>query len=284
MIFVSSACVKNKYIGESVKQLAEAGYKNIELSGGTQLYDTLEPDLMRLKETYSLNYLCHNYFPPPSIPFVINLASLDEEISLLTIKNIEEAIRLTKVFGSDKFGFHAGFLLNIPVSQIGKSIVEQPLFDEVEAKKVFFERVNQLKSKFPEVRLYIENNVISAQNYSNFKNNNPLFLCDFMDYTEMSKQLNFNLLLDVAHLKVSSETLGLDFSKELDSMISNSNYIHISDNDGKSDSNKPFSENSEMFNLLKKHTFENKIITVEVYGNPDEVKQSYLTAEKLING
>lgn len=47
MIYVSSSCLKNKYIVETVRQLAEHGIKNIELSGGTEYYDDLENDLKK---------------------------------------------------------------------------------------------------------------------------------------------------------------------------------------------------------------------------------------------
>ncbi len=65
MIYVSSSCIRHKKIKDSVKELAENGFQNIELSGGTQYYNNIESDLLKLKEKYNLNYRCHNYFPPP---------------------------------------------------------------------------------------------------------------------------------------------------------------------------------------------------------------------------
>ena len=71
MIFVSSACLRNKKIKDSVKELADNGFTNIELSGGTEYYDNFEVDLLNLKKDYNLNYQCHNYFPPPKNHFVL---------------------------------------------------------------------------------------------------------------------------------------------------------------------------------------------------------------------
>ena len=44
MIYISSSCIKAKTIKESVTILAEVGFNNIELSGGTQYYSSFETD------------------------------------------------------------------------------------------------------------------------------------------------------------------------------------------------------------------------------------------------
>lgn len=281
MIFVSSACVTNKFIGDSVKQLAEQGFVNIELSGGTRPYDNLEADLLRLKKEFNLNYLCHNYFPPPTTPFVINLASLDEEIFDLTYRHIKNAIQLSKVLGADKYGFHAGFLINIPLNQIGKPIEKQALFDREPALKKFITAFKKLQEEHPGIQLYLENNVLSSQNLENFKNENPLFMCDLKGYDELKQKIDFGLILDVAHLKVSCNSLNLNFDAELNRLFSYSDYIHISDNDGLSDSNGTFKKNSDLFGKLKKLNFKNKITTIEVYGSMQDLLESYESVKAL---
>ena len=91
MIFISTSCIKNNKIRDSVQELAENGFQNIELSGGTKFYENFENDLLELKDRYKLNYRCHNYFPPPKKPFVLNLASLNNE----TFKLYENFFRPT---------------------------------------------------------------------------------------------------------------------------------------------------------------------------------------------
>ena len=79
-LFISSSCVNANTIKESVINLAEAGFRKIELSGGTKYYDRIEFDILELKERYDLNLLLHNYFPPPRDPFMLNLASLNNDV------------------------------------------------------------------------------------------------------------------------------------------------------------------------------------------------------------
>jgi len=49
-----------------------------------------------------LNYLIHNYFPPPSKPFVLNLASLDDKLYKQSIDLCINAIKLSKNLGGNR--------------------------------------------------------------------------------------------------------------------------------------------------------------------------------------
>tara|TARA_B110001450_G_C17545180_1_gene450262 strand:+ start:125 stop:967 length:843 start_codon:yes stop_codon:yes gene_type:complete len=274
MIYVSSACVRHKKIRDSVKELVTHGFKNIELSGGTTYYDGLFDDLLELKEKYQLNYICHNYFPPPEKHFVVNLASLDNDIFINTFNHLENAINLTRQLGVKMFGFHAGFYYNIPLEQIGKEVFKQSLFDKEKAMIQFCTAFNSLKKKHPDIDLYIENNVLSHKNYSNFGDN--LFMlttCD--EYFAMSKKIDFKLILDIAHLKVTCNSLNLDFDQEFDVLFNCSEYIHLSDNNGLIDQNKALLKTSDLYSTLSKYSFKNKIITLEVYGSINEVRRTY---------
>ena len=69
-------------------------------------------DLKELKDQFNLNYLLHNYFPPPRDHFVANIASLDQEIYQRTLDHYLQAIDLSKALESRKFGLHAGYLID----------------------------------------------------------------------------------------------------------------------------------------------------------------------------
>ena len=142
MIYISSACVKHKKIRDSVQELADNGFKNIELSGGTEYYENFETDLLELKEKYNLTYLCHNYFPPPEKPFVLNLASLNNETFEMSFKHLQKVISLSNRLGAEKFGFHAGFYIDIKLDEIGKKLSRDNLFDEKESVERFCNAFN----------------------------------------------------------------------------------------------------------------------------------------------
>ncbi len=281
MICVSTGCVKADKIKDSVQQLVDAGFRNIELSGGTKLYDGFADDLLQLKEKYDLNYLCHNYFPPPPEPFVLNLASLDEHIFNLSFEHCKSAIDLSKQLGAKKYGLHAGFFLDIQVREIGKAITSKTIFDANLAVDQFCRGFAGLQDYADGVELYVENNVFSHTNARNYGRNVFMLTC-YDEYQMLKKRLDFNLLVDVAHLKVSTNSLGLEFSSELQGMLAHSDYIHISDNDGLHDLNHALQKGSELFNLLSEANLENKDFTLEVYSGLEALQESYAALTEAI--
>ena len=275
MIYVSSSCVKNTKIKDSVEELAINGFKNIELSGGTEYYDNFENDLLELKERYNLNYRCHNYFPPPRKPFVLNLASLNDETFQMSFDHLQQVIALSNRLGADKFAFHAGFFIDIKLNEIGKKLSRDNLFDEKEAIERFCNAYSVIKKQAKNVSLFIENNVFSKTNADTYDGENPFMMTNFNEYKSLKEKINFNLLLDVAHLKVSANTLGLNWEYEFENMIDVSNYIHVSDNDGFYDLNNQLTKSSSLLSILKQSDTKNKDFTLEVYNNMDAIKKSH---------
>ncbi len=283
MIYISSSCVKHKKTKDSVLELVNNNFKNIELSGGTEYYDGFEDDLLELKNKYDLNYTCHNYFPPPKDHFVLNLASLDDVVYAKTLEHLKKAISLSKKLGAEKFGFHAGFFIDIKVSEIGKKITKKSLFDKGKAIQKFCEGFNELKIFANNLGLYVENNAFSSTNAKTYNNDNLFMLTISSEYNELRDKIDFNLLLDVAHLKVSSNTLNLNFEDELKFLVKKSDYIHISDNDGLHDLNRKLNQNSTLVRMLKEINLDSKDFTLEIYDDMDSIKSTCIILEDIIN-
>ena len=275
MIYVSSSCSKQKRIGHAIQELAEHGFQNIELSGGTEYYEGYEDDIFDLKEKYNLNYLVHNYFPPPKEDFVLNLASLDDTIFERSIAQLRKAIRLARLLGTDKFGFHAGFYVDIGVNEIGKAVSARHLCNTKQAYERFCNGFNLIKKESKEIQIYIENNVYSKTNFSIYRLQNPFMLTSPAEYRELQQHIDFKLLLDVAHLYVSSRSLGFDFNLHLDQMSMETDYVHLSDNDGWHDQNAEFISDSKLLNKIKKKYLKDKTITLEIYTGIDALKASF---------
>ena len=258
MIYVSSSCVTYNNICDSVQDLVNNGFKNIELSGGTEYHNNFENDILELKEKYNLNFICHNYFPPPKDHFVLNLASLDNNIYNKTFNHLKKAIELSKKLGAKKFGFHAGFFVDIKVNQIGKKIAKEKLADKWISTDRFCDGFNKLECLAGNLKLYVENNVFSAINAETYNSDNFFMLTNYKEYNILKKKINFSLLLDIAHLKVSANSLGINFEKELELMLSVSDYVHISDNNALHDLNHKLQKPSILVELLSQVYLKNK--------------------------
>lgn len=283
MIYISTSGTIHDKIKHRVKELALSGFRNIELSAGTKYYRGYEKDLCDLKREYNLDYIIHNYFPPPKNDFVINLAALNDQIFYRSLNQLRKSIQLSKKLGASKFSFHAGFYMDISLDTIGQDISKKPMYNKERSIERFCEGYNLLLKVSNDIDLFIENNVYSYQNYFKFKKEKPFMLLNSEDFHHLKTKINYNLLLDVAHLYVTSKTLKLDFQKEMRELLPLCDYIHISNNNGLYDSNNEIDTFSEIYKCIKKFDIGNKIITLEIYDGMKAIARSYNLLKKLFN-
>jgi sugar phosphate isomerase/epimerase len=275
MIYVSTGGF-NTVPQKSVSLLEKTGINSIELSGGKYfkgIYNYLKKK--------NCNFLLHNYFPVPKKKFVINLASLNNKIYKKSVLNIKKSIDISHKINSKFFSFHAGFLLDPPPHLLGALFKKVKLDNKSLAIKRFSRRAESIAryAKNKNVKILIENNVITKENLKQF-GDNPFLLTTPNEILEFFKNAheNIGLLLDLGHLKVSSNTLGFDLVKGHKKLIPIIEGYHISDNNGKKDSNNEFSKNSWFFKKLK---LDVKYITIEVYtANLKKIRTLYNLIKK----
>jgi len=244
MIYVSTGGCAEQTAFKTATEFSKVGIKSCEMSGG--LFDPdIRENLQLLVNDASVQL--HNYFPPPKEPFVINLASADHDVVMQTKKHIQHALDLSAEIGSRLYSFHAGFLLDPKVNELGKRVEKRPLINRNEAMKRFVENVNEMAvyAEKLDASLLIENNVLSHNNYEYF-GDNPFLMADAEECEIIMKETanNVSLLVDVAHLKVSATSLGFDKVEFLKSVEPWVRAFHLSDNDGLSDSNEAVLEDS----------------------------------------
>jgi sugar phosphate isomerase/epimerase len=218
----------------------------------------------------------HNYFPPHKIPFVFNLASLNEKIAENSINHAKLAIDYSALIGAKVYSFHAGYLIDPFVNELGKRIDKKLVNSTELCLDVFIRRVNKL-SEYADslnIKLMIENNVLSHKNYSEF-GGCPLMMVTLDETSEIMKKTNDNvgLLIDVAHLNVSAQTLNFSAKEYLQEFESSTLGYHLSDNDGFSDTNNAVTENSWFWPFIKKNL---EYYTLEIYDHNGELLKSQL--------
>jgi sugar phosphate isomerase/epimerase len=269
MIYISSGGDKNRTGEQFARAMAKLSIYNIELSGGAYDKSQLEK-LKTMKKMF--NFQVHNYFPPPEIPFVLNIASFDENIAKLSIDHILRAMQWSVELDNPTYSFHAGFLIDPKVDELGRTIKKpQQLNDRTQALTKFLDRLQMLSKEASKlgVNLLLENNVLTKANLTRFVDN-PLLMVteDECEYVMNNTPENIGLLIDVAHLKVSSNTLKFDptnFLRTCEHWISG---YHLSDNDGLADSNMPIGADSWFWGKLRENI---NNITIEVYSDNLEV-------------
>tara|TARA_Y100000739_G_scaffold181797_1_gene159979 strand:- start:161 stop:1033 length:873 start_codon:yes stop_codon:yes gene_type:complete len=283
MIYISTGGFKFNTCFESIDKLTKKGIKQIELSGGKFIDNQISELKIIKKNNKNISFQVHNYFPPPKKSFVFNLGSLDDEVANKSMNHAINSIKLASVLGGKYYSFHGGFLLDPKVEELGKKIKKTPLFERESSKQKFIERVNFLSeiALREKVTLLIENNVLSHNNLKEF-GSNILLMVETEECLEVMQKVNSNvkMLIDVAHLKVSSNSL--NFKKELflqylDNWIA---AYHLSDNNGLKDSNEKITKDSWFWPYLKNDL---DYYSIEVYNiTIDELIEQRNLAKKML--
>ncbi len=271
MIYLSTGGFKNETFKDVSMKLNSDIVKGIELSGGAYT-NSLVDDLNSVSHNFTI--ALHNYFPVPKEPFVFNLASDNNAIQKRSVAHAQEAIELSAMVKAPYYSFHAGYLLDPEVNELGKKIKLKKVINRKKGLKNFIANVNYL-AKFASdkgVKLLIENNVLSLENYKSF-NYNPLLMVDKNETEQIfnGTDSNVNLLIDVAHLKVSANSLEFDPEEYLKIFSGVTEAYHLSDNDGTADTNNPFTANSWFVPHIKKDV---KYYSIEVYNENIEKLES----------
>lgn len=263
--YISSACLNTPGLEKRLDIFAKNNFKSIELSGGFEFeYDVLQK-LKILKKKHNFKYLIHNYFPPPKKNFVINLASSDSDLRRKSIEHCIKSINLCRELEIPLYSFHAGFCLDIKIKNLNNKILYGK-YDRDKSKYFFFKSFEVLNKYSQDIEIYIENNVFNNLNLNQLSNLNPFLMSNSSEIIQFKKQIDFKLLLDIAHLYVSSKTLNLNFDDEIFNLKDFSDYLHISNNNGLHDQNLGLNKDCQILNSLSIFNFSLiKYITLEIY-------------------
>lgn len=259
---------------KSTEFLATNGIQNIELSAGIYEENILDCLVKIKKEFNSISFTLHNYFPVPKQPFVFNLASLNNRIRAKSMRHALNAIDLAANVGAGIYSFHAGYLIDPKPRELGGKLHKQQINRRDESIDMFLNNLDTIAkySSNRDIKIFVENNVLTKKNLLAFKEN-PLLMTHCSEIKDIFSAFpqNVGILIDVGHLKVSSMTFGLDATQELESLLPITSGYHISDNDGKSDSNLTFTKGS-WFNKIIRTDLEYYVI--EVYReSPETLKK-----------
>lgn len=259
-IYISTGLNKKIQTSKFLNKLRRNNIKNIELSSGSYENDIFK----KLKKVNRTNLLLHNYFPVPKKPFIINLASTNNIVFKRSFEQLKKAILYSSKLKLKYFSFHAGFLVDPKVEDFGKTLPKQIINERSKILKLFIKRLNILSkfAKKKDVMILIENNVLTKKNLNRF-DKNPFLMTTLQECKKImiNTDENVRLLVDVAHLKVSSKTLNYDPVKYLLRLDKWIEAYHLSDNNGIADENKNLTSRSWFWKYLNNNA---KYCTLEL--------------------
>jgi sugar phosphate isomerase/epimerase/GNAT superfamily N-acetyltransferase len=239
---ISSLAFRGQSVEAMITTAQEAGFA-LEFSSGMPY----RHDMERVFLAAPLRRFAHNYFPAPSAPFVLNLASAHEPTRLRSIDHCVRGIELSHAVRAPFFSAHAGFCVDPKPSELGRKIEQRAAIDRrarwshfVASLREVLERTRNLPTGF-----LVENNVLAAFNrYAD--GTNPLLCVDAEELLSALNEVNdarLGLLFDTGHMKVSANTLGFDLLAATQRLLSHIRCVHHSDNHGEMDDNGSIDQN-----------------------------------------
>jgi sugar phosphate isomerase/epimerase len=275
-IYCSNGFYRSVAVEESVNYFVKGGLDKIEISSGLNSQKTLL--FLKKLRNKGVKLRLHNYFPNLERDFVLNLASKNNELREMSKELVVRAIQWSSELDSDYYAFHAGFRISPKPSELGGNMIVAEQASFIESRDIFVDQLFKIAdvAKKYGVNIAVENNVYDIDNYTRFGNDNPFLLTgdigsDIANFFPES----IGILLDVAHLKVSSETLGFDKYEAIRRWNGKINGLHLSDNNAKKDTNNGFDETSWFWGLSTEQVI---ALTIEVYNESPDKLLNYVNA------
>jgi sugar phosphate isomerase/epimerase len=265
-VFASTGAFARMTVEEIIETAASAGISHIELASGTRHVsgDDLALTLNNArKDGYA--FLVHNYFPVPADPFVLNLASANSKTLERSIRHVMSAVELAASIGSPFYSVHCGFCVDPAPEELGKALRGRAIPLE-QALDIFVETVRELARHAQRwgVDLLLENNVLSKANAGRVEllGVTPEDILLILQRIDCS---NVGLLLDVAHLKVSANSMAFDMCAAAARLAPFVRCFHLSDNDGNADTNEIVSSGAWFWEPILPNVTQQAIWVLEAY-------------------
>ena len=287
-VFVSTSCVRrNTWTLEGlIDEYIDACLNQIELGFCGSIESS---DLAAHLETYKAEFLVHNYFPKPPVPFVLNLATQDIDLLRRSMSLCKRAIDLSSRLRAPFYSVHAGFRADLKPSSLGRPAKFERIYPYDEAYLTFIESIQELTAyaRVRGVLILVEPNVVPRFNL--VKNRNELALiCEAWEVLNLirdAKSDRLGILLDTGHLNVTAETLDFDRMDFVEQVAPYIRAFHVHDNDGEVDMHLPIQSGSWVLDVLRHQEFSNLPIIIEAnFHNVHDLRQhvNWLKKELMI--
>lgn len=260
-IYVSTLCLSREYdLPTTLDIYSKLGITNVEL-GLCKGYK----DLNIIKE-HNFKYIVHNYFPPPEEPIVINLASQDTQICEESIIQIKKSIDFCANSSINFFSFHTGFRID-PDINFKFNPYNIPEYET--SFNTFKESVAEIAdyAETSGVKVAIENNALSEYNLINGENK-LLLMCELWEFERLINEIksaNLGILLDIGHLKLTSNLLKYDANEFINKLKDKIFAVHVHENNGRVDEHRCTKEGDWSFAILNRY-FKNSDMPVILEG------------------
>ena len=257
-LYISTTFINDgRSLYDALKICDENKISSIEI-GSNHSY---EEDYSYLSD-FNMNFLIHNYFPVPENSFVINIASLNNEIRKRSINQIKRSIKYCSDIGASLYTFHAGFISDPLGANKSKSNYDFQ-WDEFQILNSKYEKATDLMYNSLDKIINYASSLkipICLETQGSFgKKEHLLFqkpeeYNQFMDRYEPS---DVGLNLNIGHLYLSANAFNYNWKDLVDSISGYVLAMELSHNDGFEDQHLPLISEGWYWDLINDVRFKN---------------------------
>jgi sugar phosphate isomerase/epimerase len=204
---------------------------------------------------YSFEYLVHNYFPVPKESFVVNIASLDENIHQRSIKHIKDSIDFCSKINARLYTFHPGFLTDPKGSNPSNQNYDFQ-WDNEFLKKANYEMAwERMVVAFQEIIHYAREKqvTIAFETEGSFHKKDHLMMQQPKEYERFLKLFSSDAIginLNIGHLILAANTFGFSYQTFVDLIADYVVAMELSHNNGVEDQHLPLQSDGWYWSLI----------------------------------
>jgi len=260
---MSQICLSTTFLADQspLRQALEFCEKSMITSieiGSNHCY---ESDYSYVKD-YSFEYLVHNYFPVPKESFVVNIASLDENIHQRSIKHIKDSIDFCSKINARLYTFHPGFLTDPKGSNPSNQNYDFQ-WESVRLKTTSYEASwERMTDAISEIAPYACNRKvpIAFETEGSFHKKDHLMMQHPKEYERFLNSFPSDAIginLNIGHLILAANAFDFSYQTFVDIVADYVVAMELSHNNGVEDQHLPLQSNGWYWPLILDKRFEN---------------------------
>lgn len=286
-VFVSTTFLPDDTpIGEAIAMCRAHGLRSLEL-GSNHAY---EADPIAAVQGHGLRCIVHNYFPPPPESFVVNLASLDDDICRRSRAHVARSIDYCRRVGALLYTVHPGFLSDPTAPSRGTNNYDF-LFADASVDGATYERAytRMLDSLAWATAAAADAGVrIAIETEGSVAKQDRLLMQRPEEFERLFTRFSpeaLGISLNIGHLRLASEAFGFAPSVLVDTVADYVVAFELSHNDGVTDDHRPLLPGAWYWDVVTDARFVDAFKILEFRNvTPDAVVANVALLHKYLAG
>jgi len=255
-IFISTTFIKDQMpLKRALDQINKSKIDCVEI-GSNHCYEENYDYVLE----FPYEYIIHNYFPIPKKSFIVNIASLDENIRKQSVNHIKKAIDYCNKINAKLYTFHPGFISD-PISSNQDSKNYDFKWNVIDQNKTNFNNAkNNMFISLDEITNYARHNniPIAIETEGSFNKKEYLLMQKPEEYIELMSKYSsddIGINLNIGHLNLAANAFNFDKLKFVDLIQNYLVAMELSHNNGIEDQHLPLEKNNWYWDLINDMRF-----------------------------